>query len=1247
MLLPFDKILIGGPGEDILVGGDGIDFLFGRGGADRLQGGAGNDTYLLNASTAAGSQIDDDSGSNDTLNLMGATLSLSLLSEGLIGFGRDSTALVIDLDRDGTIGLANDLLILNFFATTEENDGEDGPDAGTGFIENVGNLSGTDILNLFGGECLERDLLRVCGDLEDTDGDGEFDSAQGTILIGRTDGIDEIIRVENATVELDDQKLKVTDGTVFSAIGNVTAPLFKGDFEVGFDTAVTSLFQETGSLQNDFTLAGLDINFSNLKLDSDGIALDGNFGLPNQLGAFGITLEASKALFIGTNGVRLGGKVTFPDQQFELSDLFTIKSSNATIEYFPVEDKLKIRGELQIETPFFKVVDPENPDATLTLDIFGNNPIDGQENFIEIKDSKVDIRGSISAKNINFAQNWGVSELTVSVIRTDDDNDQDDEVRGTAKVKFPWPSKKAVPPTGELGAGLGFLLPPPELELNFISLEVDGLGIPIGTTGIFWQRVAGSVNNIAETDPDPVEFGGGVGLTFGPEISVPLPDFLGGPVEGSLLRLDIDGTVSSQKLAGQFGLTMIHEALYRAEGGGEYDWNKDIVKANTSVTVLGGVIAGQNNFTADFGNGKFTGFGQVALTVPNHRLFRGFRGKQLTSSSFQTLVTDDNNDSNDYVAAWKQISIPVIGSITAGLQVFFDGNVDVIWGANDVPQTNSFDIDPGAEFLLLTADWDNATNDGVLVRVKDPSGNFVEEVDFAANGIAMVDDLTGSNAKTVVINNPAAGNWDLQIVDETGLGEVRISAFQQSEAPTIEVTTPAIDVSGPKVTIEWNAFDADSDAEISLFYDTDNEGFDGILITDSLAETDGASSFVWNTEGVATGDYFIYAMALDENNAPAFSYSQGRVQITEEADLSVTQTTNADSVGLGNNLTYTITLINNGPEDSKGISLTETLSEEVTFVSASLTPSEQSNNVLTFDLGDLANGASITVDITVVTPTTDGTITSSAFVTSQTFDPNATNDVAILATTISPLIAINDVTLIEGDSGTTNAAFTVSLNAASTQTVTVDYITADDTATTQEDYIATDGTLEFAPGETEKTVTVEVVGDAEVEEDETFLVNLSLASNATIADDQGVGTIQNNEIMGTNGDDILTGTDGDNLLIGRNGNDNLTGGNGSDRFAFNNSAEGIDTITDFESGSIDLIEVSAAGFGGGLTPGTSLNAAQFVLGTTASDGDDRFIYDTSTGDLFFDLDGSGATSQQQIATLTGMPSFGATDIVVV
>ncbi len=157
------------------------------------------------------------------------------------------------------------------------------------------------------------------------------------------------------------------------------------------------------------------------------------------------------------------------------------------------------------------------------------------------------------------------------------------------------------------------------------------------------------------------------------------------------------------------------------------------------------------------------------------------------------------------------------------------------------------------------------------------------------------------------------------------------------------------------------------------------------------------------------------------------------------------------------------------------------------------------------------------------------------------------------------------------------------------------------------------------------------------------LENLTLTGTTNI---NGTGNTLNNIITGNSGNNTLNGSDGNDTLIGGTGNDTITGGTGSDRFTFNNRNEGIDTITDFLSSQGDKITVSAAGFGGGLAAGVAITAAQFLLGTTALNASNRFIYNTITGGLFFDGDGTGTLAAIQMATLSSKPSISASDILV-
>src|SRR5262249_50727713 len=112
-----------------------------------------------------------------------------------------------------------------------------------------------------------------------------------------------------------------------------------------------------------------------------------------------------------------------------------------------------------------------------------------------------------------------------------------------------------------------------------------------------------------------------------------------------------------------------------------------------------------------------------------------------------------------------------------------------------------------------------------------------------------------------------------------------------------------------------------------------------------------------------------------------------------------------------------------------------------------------------------------------------------------------------------PSLSILDVTVAEGNSGTTNAVFTVSLSQASGQPVTVVAQTANGTATAGSDYTAgAPTTLTSPPGTIPQSFSVPVQGDTTAEPNETFTVTLSSPSNATISRAQATGTIENDDL---------------------------------------------------------------------------------------------------------------------------------------
>lgn len=153
----------------------------------------------------------------------------------------------------------------------------------------------------------------------------------------------------------------------------------------------------------------------------------------------------------------------------------------------------------------------------------------------------------------------------------------------------------------------------------------------------------------------------------------------------------------------------------------------------------------------------------------------------------------------------------------------------------------------------------------------------------------------------------------------------------------------------------------------------------------------------------------------------------------------------------------------------------------------------------------------------------------------------------------------------------------------------------------------------------------------------------------------GTGNELDNQITGGSGNDILSGGDGNDTLIGGAGNDTLigglgddilNGGDGADLFLLN-ALTGIDTIQDFSVG-VDQIALDDAVFAGILNDGSNtLDDQFFVAGTVATTAEQHVVYDSASGSLYYDADGSGAGAAVTIAQITGNLILTSDDFKVV
>ncbi len=156
--------------------------------------------------------------------------------------------------------------------------------------------------------------------------------------------------------------------------------------------------------------------------------------------------------------------------------------------------------------------------------------------------------------------------------------------------------------------------------------------------------------------------------------------------------------------------------------------------------------------------------------------------------------------------------------------------------------------------------------------------------------------------------------------------------------------------------------------------------------------------------------------------------------------------------------------------------------------------------------GTAASGYTVNsaTQITATAPAGTGTVDVRVTTAGGT---SATSAADQFSYTSLPTLSINDVSMPEGNSGSTPMTFAVTLSAASASEVTVNYASSNGTAIAGADYIAVSDTLTFTAGQTSKTLSVPILGDTVVEPHKAFSITLSNPSNATLTKATGTGTI--------------------------------------------------------------------------------------------------------------------------------------------
>lgn len=375
--------------------------------------------------------------------------------------------------------------------------------------------------------------------------------------------------------------------------------------------------------------------------------------------------------------------------------------------------------------------------------------------------------------------------------------------------------------------------------------------------------------------------------------------------------------------------------------------------------------------------------------------------------------------------------------------------------------------------------------------------------------VAINRDLHPEPAETFLVTLSNATNAALA-EDVTGVGTI---SNDDGPAPTLSAADASVGESAGSATVTVSLSSATTQ-DVLVDFATAN----GTAISPSDYTSASGTLSIPAGQTAATATITLPDDTVDEPDE-SFSVTLSNARNAGIADASATVTVTDDDA------TPSISIadanVTEGGSASVAVTLSgassQTVTVQVTSADGTATAGDDYTTVAT--QATFAPGAT-TAQVTVSTTDdalVEGNETVTLSLSSPTGGPAINDGTAVVTITdndATPTVSISDVSVAEGDSGTTSATFTVTLSTPSAQTVTV-RATASHVTTNNLDRGSLDSVLTFTPGDTSETASVSVTGDTAAEADESFAVTLSQATGTTIADGAGIGSIEDDDAAGT------------------------------------------------------------------------------------------------------------------------------------
>ena len=502
-----------------------------------------------------------------------------------------------------------------------------------------------------------------------------------------------------------------------------------------------------------------------------------------------------------------------------------------------------------------------------------------------------------------------------------------------------------------------------------------------------------------------------------------------------------------------------------------------------------------------------------------------------TTLSLQVPVTGDTNFEQDETFAINLSSV-VGASVADGSATGSITNDDVASGPtlSITNQVISYEGNSGTTQAVFTLQLSAPASTDVTYDIATINNTATAPSDFVAKSLVGQTIPAGQTSKTfsVTINGDTAVEFDevyivevsnvtgavmpnnqsiAKIRNDDGVPALSISDVSISEGDSgTKMANFTLSLSAPSSTwVQVDVNTADGSATVgSDYYQQSPQGFGispGLTSATLGVEIIGDTTFEAN-------ETFTVKLSNVINATIADGQATGTITNDDPPALSIADVSISEGNSGAKTATFTVLLSGAAPStvnfDIATANGTATAGSD--YVAISLAGQ-------TIAAGQASKTFSVTINgDTTVEPNETFTVTVSNVSGATVGDGSATGTITNDDSEGGPTLSIGDVSITEGNSLSKQATFTVKLSAASASAVTYSIATANGTAVSGTDYVAKSLVGQSMPaGTTSKTFTVGIKGDTVAEPDETFLVNLSSAVGATVADGQAIGTITNDD----------------------------------------------------------------------------------------------------------------------------------------